>query len=74
MKKGIYRHYKGKNYEVIGTAIHSETQEQFVVYRALYETKFGKDSLWVRPLAMFQENVRVEGKVVPRFALVTDRT
>ncbi|MBZ0167006.1 MAG: DUF1653 domain-containing protein [Candidatus Omnitrophica bacterium] len=70
MKKGIYRHFKGKDYEVVDTAIHSETEEKMVVYRALYESKFGKDVLWVRPLVMFQENVRVDGKEVPRFAFV----
>lgn len=60
---GKYRHYKGGNYQVIGTARHSETDEQLVVYRCLYDN----DSLWVRPLAMFLETVLVEGRVVPRF-------
>lgn len=72
MKKGIYRHYKGKDYEVVDTAIHSETQEKMVVYRALYESEFGKDVLWVRPLSMFQETVRIDGKELPRFAFVGD--
>ena len=70
---GLYRHYKGKSYEVIGTAIHSETLERMVVYRALYESKdFPKGQLWVRPEKMFSEKVIVEGKEVPRFALVND--
>ena len=48
---GHYRHYKGKEYEVIGVARHSETEEEFVVYRTLY----GNFDLWVRPTAMFLE-------------------
>ncbi|BBI59517.1 hypothetical protein HSBAA_08230 [Vreelandella sulfidaeris] len=50
---GIYRHYKGNLYEVLGTAQHSESEEHLVVYRALY----GEYGLWVRPLAMFTETV-----------------
>ena len=64
VQPGRYRHYKGKYYEVIGVARHSETEEEFVVYRCLY----GDFSLWVRPLAMFTETVTVEGRRVPRFA------
>jgi hypothetical protein len=60
---GTYRHYKGGAYRVIGTARHSETGELLVVYRCLYDN----DSLWVRPLAMFTETVRVDGRRVPRF-------
>jgi hypothetical protein len=68
---GKYKHYKEKFYEVIGTAIHSETQERLIVYRALYELKdFPKDQLWVRPEKMFCEHVIVEGKEVPRFELI----
>jgi len=61
---GKYRHYKGNDYEVIGVATHSETREPMVVYRPLY----GEMGLWVRPLAMFMEEVTVEGKTIPRFA------
>lgn len=61
---GKYRHYKGKDYEVLGVATHSETREQLVVYRPLY----GECALWVRPLAMFSENLTIAGKAVPRFA------
>jgi len=61
---GKYRHYKGGNYQVIGTARHSETGEPLVVYRCLDDN----DSLWVRPLAMFAESVLVDGREVPRFA------
>ncbi|WP_445010650.1 DUF1653 domain-containing protein [Vreelandella stevensii] len=62
---GIYRHYKGNLYEVMGTAQHSESEEPLVVYRALY----GNYGLWVRPLAMFTESVTKEGNTQPRFAL-----
>ncbi|TCP09406.1 uncharacterized protein DUF1653 [Crenobacter luteus] len=63
---GIYRHYKGELYEVIGLARHSESEEPLVVYRALY----GDFGLWVRPAAMFDESVSVDGCAQPRFALV----
>ncbi|GHE22930.1 DUF1653 domain-containing protein [Halomonas urumqiensis] len=62
---GIYRHYKGNRYEVLGVAQHSETEEPLVVYRALY----GEFGLWVRPLEMFTERVEVLGEPVARFAL-----
>ncbi|WP_431025296.1 DUF1653 domain-containing protein [Halomonas sp. H5] len=62
---GIYRHYKGPLYEVMGLARHSETEEPLAVYRALY----GEYGLWVRPLAMFTESVVKDGKKQPRFAL-----
>lgn len=67
-KAGRYRHYKGNEYEVLGTVTHSETDETLVLYRALY----GARGLWVRPLEMFCESVTVEGKTVPRFAYVED--
>ncbi len=63
--RGIYKHYKENLYEVLDMATHSETGEQ-LVYRALY----GEYGLWVRPLAMFTEEVALEGKKVKRFALV----
>jgi len=66
---GRYRHYKGNDYEVIGIARHSETEEQMVVYRKLY----GDGSLWVRPLAMFLEDVTVDGKQIPRFLWVGEK-
>jgi len=62
---GIYRHYKGQRYRVLGTAHHSETMEPLVVYQALY----GEHGLWVRPAAMFCETVELEGEPIPRFAL-----
>lgn len=61
---GRYRHYKGNYYEVIGTARHSETDEPMVVYRPLY----GEGGLWVRPEAMFLEQVEVDGVLQPRFS------
>ncbi len=70
IKPGFYEHYKGRQYEVIGLAHHSETLEPLVVYIALYETKFGKDSLWVRPLSMFTETFQVDGKKVERFRFI----
>lgn len=66
LKLGIYEHFKGKRYEVIGVARHSETLEEIVVYRALY----GEGGLWVRPLKMFLEEVERDGKRVPRFRYV----
>ena len=65
--RGFYEHFKGKRYEVLDIARHSETLELMVVYKALYEGDFPYGSLWVRPLAMFMENVMVSGKSVPRF-------
>ncbi|CAM5456885.1 DUF1653 domain-containing protein [Rhodanobacter lindaniclasticus] len=62
---GIYRHYKGQHYRVLGTARHSETLEPLVVYRALY----GEHGLWVRPLAMFVETIDLHGAPTTRFAL-----
>lgn len=60
---GRYRHYKGGEYEVIGVARHSETDELLVVYRPLYNAT----GLWVRPLAMFLEVITYQGRTVPRF-------
>ena len=63
IEKGKYRHFKGNEYEVIGTARHSETLEEFVVYRALY----GEGGLWVRPASMGNETVERDGKTFRRF-------
>lgn len=65
--RGRYRHYKGKDYELIDLARHSETEEWMAVYRTLY----GDRSLWVRPLTMFLETVEVDGAIQPRFAWVS---
>ncbi|MBR3973680.1 MAG: DUF1653 domain-containing protein [Oscillospiraceae bacterium] len=66
LKPGKYRHFKGKEYEVIGTASHSETLEPMVVYRALY----GEGGLWVRPLSMWTEQVDREDFHGPRFQYI----
>ena len=63
IKPGRYRHFKGSEYEIIGTARHSETLEEMVVYRALY----GEGGLWVRPAAMWSETVERDGYCGPRF-------
>ncbi len=63
---GKYQHYKGKYYQVLGVAKHSENLEELVVYQALYDEK----ALWVRPLKMFLQNVELEGKIIPRFKFV----
>lgn len=60
---GVYVHYKGRRYEVIGVARHSETLEPLALYRPLY----GEGGLWVRPLAMFVESVCIDGVTQPRF-------
>lgn len=65
---GKYQHFKGKQYEVIGLARHSETLEELVVYRALYDSPdFGKNSLWVRPKSMFLETIVLDNQEIPRF-------
>jgi hypothetical protein len=63
---GRYRHYKGREYTVVGIARHSETQEPLVVYRQEY----GDQSLWVRPVAMFTETILLDGRPTPRFELI----
>lgn len=66
-KLGRYRHYKGKEYEVIGIAKHSETLEELVVYRALY----GEGQIWVRSMEMFLGEVEVDGKKFSRFSFLS---
>ena len=71
LKLGIYQHFKGGEVKVLQIANHSETLEKFVVYEALYECRtYGKGSIWIRPLTMFQENVEVDGKLIPRFKFI----
>ena len=72
LKLGVYEHYKsGKKYQVLGVAKHSETLEDVVVYEALYENEMSK--LWVRPLAMFLQEVEFAGKQVPRFTYLGEQ-
>ena len=66
IKPGRYRHFKGKEYEVLGVARHSETEEELVVYRALY----GDFGLWVRPVIMWNETVERDGKTFHRFTYI----
>ncbi|MBI2050739.1 MAG: DUF1653 domain-containing protein [Parcubacteria group bacterium] len=68
---GIYRHYKGGEYRVIGPAKHSETLEDLVVYEALYNNTASR--LWVRPLAMFMGEVEVDGRNVKRFEYIAGK-
>lgn len=71
LELGRYQHYKGDFYEVIGIALHSETMEELVVYKALYQTsQFPVNSLWVRPLSMFIEKVNINDQLVSRFKKV----
>jgi hypothetical protein len=64
---GIYEHYKGNRYEVLGVGRHTETLEELVVYRSLY----GTYDFWLRPLSFFLQTVEWEGKTVPRFKIVS---
>ncbi len=66
LKLGIYEHYKGKRYMVLGVVRHSETLEEHVLYKLMY----GDESYWVRPLKMFCENISIGNQQVPRFRYV----
>ena len=66
IKLGLYEHYKGLKYEVIGVCRHSETLEELVVYKALY----GDYRMWVRPLEMFKETIEIDGKETKRFRFI----
>lgn len=68
LKKGIYRHFKGNLYQLLEIAKHSETMEEFVVYKALY----GEQGIWVRPLKMFEETIERDGIQLKRFEFVED--
>lgn len=70
IKLGRYRHFKGKEYEVIGIAQHSETLEELVVYRPLYQS----GGLWVRPAAMWHEIIHRDGYTGPRFQCLEETT
>ena len=68
LKPGKYRHFKGKEYQLIAVATHSETMEPMIVYRALY----GEGGLWVRPAAMWTEQVERDGYCGPRFQFIEE--
>lgn len=68
IRLGKYRHFKGNEYEVLCVAKHSETQEEMVVYRALY----GEREAWVRPASMWNEMVERDGKTFPRFTYIEE--
>ena len=67
-RTGQYRHYKGRRYQVIATVRHSETLEPMTLYRALY----GEQGLWVRPAAMFEGEVVIDGVPQKRFTWISD--
>ncbi len=67
---GLYQHFKGAYYKVVGVARHSETEEELVSYQALY----GDKGLWVRPLSMFVESITRDGETFPRFARCAEQT
>lgn len=66
IRPGRYRHFKGKEYQVIGIARHSETEEELVVYQALY----GDHGLWVRPASMWNETIERDGQIYQRFTYI----
>lgn len=69
IKLGKYRHFKGKEYEVLAIAKHSETLQDMVVYKCLY----GDYSIWVRPLSMFEESITRDGKTYKRFEYIDEK-
>ena len=69
LKLGLYEHYKGNKYQVLGVAIHNETLKELVIYKALYSERL----IWVRPLKMFLETVKIDGKIRPRFRYEKDK-
>ena len=73
MKKWIYRHYKWNLYEVIWLSKHSETLEEFVVYKPLYESKKYNIDFWVRPINLFSEEITIDWKKINRFEYIGDK-
>lgn len=69
IENGIYQHYKGNYYEVLGVGCHTETREYFVVYRPLYK-KQASPNIWIRPYQMFIETIEKDGQTIPRFKKV----
>jgi hypothetical protein len=69
---GVYQHYKGKFYQLLGFTVHTETEERLAFYRSLYETPSNPAGIWVRPLDMFKGELEFEGNMVKRFTLVQE--
>ncbi len=72
IKLGKYRHFKGGEYQVLGTAKHSESLEVMVIYKPLYELKKGEMETWVRPIEMFFDTKEYQGETVSRFVYIED--
>jgi hypothetical protein len=72
VEPGFYRHFKGNIYQVIGVGKHSETTEELVVYKGLYEGPHGYGAIWIRPVPMFLETIERDGKTMRRFAPISD--
>lgn len=66
IEKGLYQHYKGNKYEVLGVGCHTETEEYYVVYSPV-EKKPGVPEIWLRPYKMFMETIEIDGVATPRF-------
>ena len=73
LKKGKYQHFKGNMYELVDVVTHSETLEELVLYKQLYDSNKPKGTMWVRPKKMFFENVIKDGVEMPRFKYVGDK-
>lgn len=71
IETGVYEHYKGKRYRVLGVGRHTEADEYYVVYAPLYE-HVGQPDIWLRPHAMFAESVEIGGETIPRFLKISD--
>lgn len=73
VKKGLYKHYKGATYEVLGEAVNSENKEELIVYQEFNENKIENARIWVRPKNMFLEEVEIEGIKKPRFEYINNQ-
>lgn len=73
LKKGIYRHYKGDLVEVLGVAVHSETLEEFALYRHVSGKRAGEKYYWIRPIKMFNEKIIKDNKTTPRFDRISTK-
>jgi hypothetical protein len=69
---GYYKHFKGNIYQVIGIGKHSESGEEMVVYKGLYDGPHGYGAIWLRPVAMFEETIERDGKTMRRFAPISN--